>query len=100
MMISLTDDQKTLLDEAVGCARRLASIVPNPENRIRLAEILAHRGILEEALEVLTDVERGGYVTRRLSLGRGKVLLGLERPGDAARVFDAALQRYPTDEEL
>lgn len=91
---------RELLRDAQNYAERLVEILPAPETRMQLARI---REVLDgpaAALRDLDEIAAEGYTTRTLAVERGRLLLNLERPRQAADVLEHALPDYSDDYEI
>ncbi|HID82540.1 MAG TPA: tetratricopeptide repeat protein [Chromatiales bacterium] len=95
--------EKQKYDHAIGWYNKVQAGEYYLEAQIRIAEMLAELGRIDEArghLSRLRKQQSHDALKARLYLAEGHLLQGQEKYQDAMTLFDEAITKYPDDTEL
>lgn len=88
------------LEEAIAYAERLEDILPSPEHTILRAYLLSMKRHFEDALSLLSKVEKDEYYTYRSGRLKAEILWELERFQDSAEEWAVLREEYGYKENL
>lgn len=89
------EDRKNVLAEILHYAEQLEALLPSFEHKILRARLLGQQGCYRDALDIVEEVDREGYVTLQTLRLRCELLRNLGRNREVAELFARGQDRYP-----